>query len=228
MLFFESPEALVPQDHNGKEDVYEYEPTGVPAGPHECTGESETYDQRAGGCVGLISSGTSTGESAFLDASESGGEAPHGEELSEGASDVFFVSSAELVPQDTEPTFSLFDAHECTSASPCIVPEEEKPPEVCQSTEACHPYTAPGGSSLGAPASAGAGAPGNLTPQHDVLPAKTMVKPKPKPLTRAQKLAKALKACRAQHKHSAKSRVACERQARKRYGPVKPRKRAKR
>ncbi len=27
-LFFDSPDALVPQDINGLEDVYEYEPTG--------------------------------------------------------------------------------------------------------------------------------------------------------------------------------------------------------
>ncbi len=44
------------------------------------------------------------------------------------------------------------------------------------------------------------------------------MKPKPKPLTRAQKLTKALKTCRAQHKHSHKKRLACEKQAHRRYG----------
>jgi hypothetical protein len=41
----------------------------------------------------------------------------------------------------------------------------------------------------------------------------------PKPLTRAQKLAKALKVCRKDRKKS--KRVACERQARRKYGPHK-------
>ena len=43
--------------------------------------------------------------------------------------------------------------------------------------------------------------------------------PKTKTLTRAQKLAIALKACHKQHNHA--QRKACERQARKKYGPVK-------
>ncbi len=43
--------------------------------------------------------------------------------------------------------------------------------------------------------------------------------PKVKVLTRAQKLALALKACHKQHNHA--KRKACERQARKKYGPVK-------
>ncbi len=47
-------------------------------------------------------------------------------------------------------------------------------------------------------------------------------KPQPKALTRAQKLAAALKAC---HKKArGKKRASCERQARKRYGPLKAKK----
>jgi hypothetical protein len=46
--------------------------------------------------------------------------------------------------------------------------------------------------------------------------------PKVKTLTRAQKLALALKACHKQHSHT--KRKACERQARKKYGPVKAKK----
>ncbi len=56
--------------------------------------------------------------------------------------------------------------------------------------------------------------PGN-TAETEVHSSKTTIKPKP--LTRAQKLALALKACRKlKHKHK---RKACERKARKRYGP---------
>jgi hypothetical protein len=56
----------------------------------------------------LISSGESAQESAFLDASESGG-------------DVFFMTTAKLAPpQDFDHAYDIYDAHECTSASPCI------------------------------------------------------------------------------------------------------------
>src|SRR4029077_10640469 len=66
--FFNSNDALVAQDINNNQDVYQYEPLGV----GDCTGSSATFNAAAGGCVGLISSGRASGESAFLDASESG------------------------------------------------------------------------------------------------------------------------------------------------------------
>ena len=85
-LFFESDDALVPQDVNGVGDVYEYEPEGVPAGEHACSALSASgsdvfkparafeVEGRAGeegaGCVALISSGTSSEELSFMDASE--------------------------------------------------------------------------------------------------------------------------------------------------------------
>jgi hypothetical protein len=50
---------------------------------------------------------------------------------------------------------------------------------------------------------------------------------KAKKLTRAQKLTNALKACRKQHKHSRKRRLACETQAHKRYAVKKGTDRAK-
>ncbi len=52
------------------------------------------------------------------------------------------------------------------------------------------------------------------------VPAKPMgASSRPKPLTRAQKLSKALKACRKDRKKS--KRRMCERRARKKYGPIK-------
>ncbi len=57
--------------------------------------------------------------------------------------------------------------------------------------------------------------PGNITP----TPTPT---PKAKPLTRAQKLTAALKACRKEKGH--RHRVACERHARRTYGPFKRKK----
>jgi hypothetical protein len=63
---------------------------------------------------------------------------------------------------------------------------------------------------FGAPASATFSGPGNLVPPAAV---------KAKPPTRAQLLAKALKACKA--KKDKQRRKGCERQARKRYGAKK-------
>ena len=109
-LFFNSADALVPEDANGTQDVYEYEPPGI----GNCSEASETYSPRSGGCVSLISSGSSTQESAFLDASESG-------------NDVFFLTSARLSPIDTDDARDVYDAHVCTGAEPCIT---YKPREV--------------------------------------------------------------------------------------------------
>jgi hypothetical protein len=67
-LFFNSGDALVPEDVDGTWDVYEYEPPGVGG----CVSTDATFDSKADGCVGLISSGSSADQSAFMDASESG------------------------------------------------------------------------------------------------------------------------------------------------------------
>ena len=85
-LFFDSSDGLVAKDINGVEDVYEYEPVGVGPVGGECgagvgsgsevfKAESEVISGvlEPAGCVALISSGAASGESAFLDASESGG-----------------------------------------------------------------------------------------------------------------------------------------------------------
>jgi hypothetical protein len=206
-LFFDSPEALVPQDINGKQDVYEYEPQGVPRGKHQCTSSAETFSARSSGCVGLISSGTSPNESAFLDASESGGEGEAGEELSEGGGDVFFLTAARLAPQDTDEAFDAYDAHECTSSQPCAS-TTALAPSPCQATSSCRPFSS---SSAQGAAPVSATAPGNLTAaKSGVAPIKEVKKPTP-----AQQLAKALTACRKLKKH--KQRAACETRAHRRY-----------
>lgn len=217
-LYFDSPEKLLPGLGNGQEYVYEYEPSGTPQGAHACTDRSEAYSERAQGCIGLISSPTASGETAFLDASETGGEGPGGEQLQEGGGDVFFLSSAKLVPQEQEETYSLYDAHECTNASPCIISPEEKEPVACQTTDACRSYT-PSNATLGAPVSAATGAVGNASPHSGVLPSQVKHQAIPKLLTRAQKLTKALETCRAQYKKHKHERVRCEKRARARYAP---------
>jgi DNA-binding beta-propeller fold protein YncE len=92
-LFFNARDALVPSDTNGTGDVYQYEPPGV----GDCTESSPRFVPSNGGCVSLISSGTSEEESAFLDASESG-------------DDVFFLTLAQLTHKDIDGALDVYDA----------------------------------------------------------------------------------------------------------------------
>ena len=195
-LFFNTADALVPQDSNGTQDVYEYEPPGV----GDCTEASSTFSPRSGGCVSLISSGASSQESAFLDASESG-------------NDVFFLTSARLSALDTDTSRDVYDAHVCTGASPCITytPTQTSP---CIDEASCKAPSPPQPSIFGAPASATFQGPGNPT---SATP--PPAKPKTAAQIRAEHLKKALKACKKDKKKS--KRQACEKQARKRYGPLK-------
>jgi hypothetical protein len=123
---------------------------------------------------------------------------------------VFFVTADRLVPRDIDSRRDVYDARVGGG-----FPAPRVLPPVCEG-EACQgPLAAP--PIFGAPASATFSGPGNLPPP--LTP-----KAKAKLLTGAQKLARALKACRAKPKHR---RVACERQARKRYGAKKASTRAR-
>ncbi len=85
-VFFESQDALVPQDTNGRiQDVYEWEP----AGKGSCA--------KTGGCVRLISSGHGSADSMFMDSSADG-------------DDVFLVTSQQLVAPDRNQQLDLYDA----------------------------------------------------------------------------------------------------------------------
>jgi NHL repeat/WD40-like Beta Propeller Repeat len=204
-LFFNSADALVPvaqptrletvneaELEVGVENVYEYEPVG------------DGGCDRVGGCVGLISSGSSDRESAFLDASADG-------------NDVFFLTAASLVPQDADSNFDVYDAHVCEPASPCVTPSTVTSTS-CED-EACHPSYSPQ-PTFAAPATATFSGSSNLVEQVHVLSEKEAAKLNSKPLTRAQKLAKALKTCRKDKQK--KQRVACEKRAHKKYRPIKP------
>jgi hypothetical protein len=181
-LFFNSPEALVAQDTNALEDAYEYEPAGVGS----CAA--------GGGCVSLISSGHSGSESAFMDASENGG-------------DAFFLSSDHLTKADVDKGYDVWDAHVCSVLVPCLTAPVSSP--ACSSGDSCKPAPAPQPELFGASPSATFSGAGNVTP----IPT-----PGSKPLTRSQKLSKALKACRKTYRRSKKRRARCERTAHKRYG----------
>jgi len=76
-VFFTTAEALVPEDINGKNDAYEYDV--------------------ATGALHLLSTGTSTSDSYFMDASTTG-------------DDAFFVTNQSLVGWDTDQAYDLYDA----------------------------------------------------------------------------------------------------------------------
>jgi len=212
-LFFNSRDALVPKDVNGTGDVYEYEPQGMGPGGAQCgpgaSSGSVVYEparsfevngkkgESGAGCVSLISSGSSNQESAFLDASESGG-------------DVFFLTSSKLVPADFDNALDVYDAHECTGESPCL-PEPAAAPPACDTEASCKAAPSPQPPIYGASGTATFSGPGNPSPPPAPAPkAKTAAE------VRAEKLARALKQCKKDR--SKKRRARCEQAARKAYG----------
>ena len=196
-LFFNSDDGLVPKDANNNWDVYEYEPQGVPSGEHACGAVSAsgsdvfkpertfangsrtsqpagTQETEPAGCVALISGGQSNEESAFLDASAGGGEGEDGEPGSEAGRDVFFLTTAKLAPQDSDSAFDVYDAHECTTQSPCIAPPASNPP-ACNTEASCKAPPTPQPGIYGPPPSATFNGPGNLT-ESPVVPTKVTKK----------------------------------------------------
>ncbi len=119
-------------------------------------------------------------------------------------SDAFFETGAQLTPQDTDTQYDIYDARVCREADPCLAPP---PPRgaclegSCQTPAGAAPTLAP-------PSSSTFNGAGNLAPP----PTTSLVKPKV--LTNAQKLARALRVCRRKH---GKRRRACERAARKAF-----------
>jgi hypothetical protein len=211
-VFFDSADGLVSQDTNGVEDVYEYEPVGV----GDCSVSSVTFVVRSGGCVSLMSSGTSGEESAFLDASESGG-------------DVFFLTSAGLSGLDVDNEFDVYDAHECSVGSPCIGAAGVSSP-ACVSLDACRDAPSPQPALFGAPASSTFSGPGNPSSGGSpathgaVTPCSSSAGAPSKACSRKQNLTKAVTACKRRYPHSKPKRSACEQAAEKKYGPTRTRK----
>lgn len=168
-IFFETADALVPQDINGTLDGYEWH----------------------GGRLSLLSSGSDPAPSYFL------GSSPDG-------ANVFFGTHARLVPQDADTAGDVYDARICTTVDPCIKP----PPGVtaqCEGDACQNPPPAPIDAT---PTSLTFSGTGNV-------PSPSGSAVKPRSLTRAQQLAKALRACKPKAK---RTRATCEAQARKRYG----------
>jgi WD40-like Beta Propeller Repeat len=197
-LFFNSVDELVPADVNGKADVYEYEPDGVGSCQGSTHGQSASvvFDEKSGGCIGLISSGTSSEESVFMDASETG-------------ADVFFLTLSRLAPQDDDTSFDMYDAHECTASAPCA-PPIALAPLPCTTGDACKPAPTSQPTLFGAPSSETFSGAGNVGPSAGEAGVKVKAKE-----GAVQKLAEALRAC---GKKPKPKRARCERQARRRLG----------
>ncbi len=204
-LFFNSPDALVPADVDHQENVYEFEPEGVGNCQAGVADAGEVYEPATGACVALISSGTSGQESAFLDASATGGANSEG---AEGGGDVFLLTTSPLAPQDLDQAYDIYDAHECTAVSPCATPSATASTPPCTTADSCRAAPTPQPSIYGAPSSATFSGPGNLAPPSPAV--------KPKVQTKGEKLAKVLKACKKDKKK--KKRESCEKAARKAYG----------
>lgn len=177
-LFFDSPDELVPQDSDGLENPYEYEPVGV----GDCVAGDSTFSERSDGCVSLLSSGTSNSESAFLDASENG-------------DDVFFVTSSKLVSLDYDDSNDVYDAHVCTSESPCVTPPVSPPP--CASGDSCKAAPSPQPEIFGAAPSATFSGTGNVVEEAKKSTAKAKSKPKKKSKSKKKKRVKRRKAKKA-------------------------------
>ncbi len=118
-LFFNSYDALLPRDTNGKEDVYEWEGGGSKEACEQLG--AELYVASSGGCLSLISSGESPQDSEFADANADG-------------RDAFFITNASLLPQDPG-LYDVYDARvgggfpQPTRIAPCEGEACQSPPE---------------------------------------------------------------------------------------------------
>lgn len=122
-IFFEAFEPLVVTDVNDKSDVYQWEALGR----GNCTEADSAFDPASDGCVSLITSGTSSTDSRFIDASPSG-------------DDVFVRTASSLVGWDPG-AIDIYDARagggfpappipptECNGENECQGPQGTPPP----------------------------------------------------------------------------------------------------
>ena len=124
-LFFESQDALLPRDTNGRLDVYEWERVGKGG----CAEADATFSNEAGGCIDLISSGQSLRDSRFVDASPTG-------------ADVFFATLESLLPHDYGLT-DVYDARVAGGFPPPPPPAPECEGETCQSPAGAPEFKTP-------------------------------------------------------------------------------------
>jgi hypothetical protein len=188
-VLFQTAERLLAGDTNQAMDVYEWEQLGEGS----CESTSSTgYTPASGGCLALLSPGDSPNPAYFGDASATG-------------SDVFILTREPLVTQDSDENTDIYDVR----MGGGLASQNPHAPAPACSGEAC----------LAVPEASQVSTAPTLSeafygPEPQVVT--TATPSKPKPLTRAQKLAEALKSC-ARDKRKQR-RLACQREARKRYG----------
>ncbi|HSS04292.1 MAG TPA: hypothetical protein VLK89_03760 [Solirubrobacterales bacterium] len=131
-LFFNSYDALLPRDTNGKEDVYEWESA---PGQKACEEKgAELYVASSGGCLSLISSGESPSDSQFLDASSNG-------------DDIFLSTASSLLSQDPGLT-DIYDARANGGLSAPPAPASPCQGEACQNSSSPPNDPTPGSASF--------------------------------------------------------------------------------
>jgi hypothetical protein len=140
-VFFETTDALLPGDTNGRQDIYEWEADGK--------GSCE----RPEGCVFLISTGHGDEDSYFLDATPSG-------------DDVFFTARQQLVGQDKDNLVDLYDAR-VGGGFPYTPPPAPCAGEACRPAPSQAPlFGLPSSSALSGQGNIAAAAPTTTPPKH--------------------------------------------------------------
>jgi hypothetical protein len=130
-LYFESSDTLAARDTNSRRDVYQWE--ALDSGG--CDEGDAAFSAQAEGCIDLISSGQSSKDSEFIEASPNG-------------NDIFLATLSSLLPQD----YGLVDIYDARVGGGFKSPPPRKVPcegEACQSPPAPPvpptPATATGG-----------------------------------------------------------------------------------
>jgi hypothetical protein len=195
-VFFETTAKLVPQDTNestAEEEVNSGLGKGVDVYEWEADGAEEgpgLFCGAANGCTHLISTGEEVGPENFVGASANG-------------ENVFFTSEAQLVPQATPEFTNIYDARVDGGFAP---PPPSAECTSCQGVGSPPPlFNTPAAETFY----------GASNPSTSSSASSTST---PKPLTKAERLANALKACKKKHKHA---RAVCEKKAKATYGKAR-------
>jgi DNA-binding beta-propeller fold protein YncE len=211
-VFFQSPAGLTPGALDNVSVNGGHESEDLAQNIYEWEAQGKGACKQAGGCVHLISDGRDASEvggvghrtlsSVELLGADSSGE------------NVFFTTANPLVAQDTDTELDIYDAH-VGGGFP-----RSTPPIICEADN-CRPEPPPP-PILGPLGSLTFNGPGNSSFE---APKPPPGKPKTAAQIRAEKLAKALKACHRVKRHN--KRRACERTAHRKYGPLKAAKKSK-
>lgn len=190
---FETNEALVPQDVNGTEDVYEWEQ----AGTNGCVEESAAYSPVTEGCIYMLSSGLGKevpNENGIVDGTHLVG-------ASENLQDVYIQTSESLLPS-LDNASKLYDVR-INGGFP-YTPSSHG----CEATQCRQP--------TGKPAPLGEVTTEAVLGSGNAMQAAIRRNKRAADVVRRRRLMRALRACR--RKKSRRGRTRCVRAARKRFG----------